>query len=145
MTAWRVLDRENETMSLRPGTQGTQTADRRRWPRYRVHGPVPAILTADGRTQRCLIEEVSAAGARIRVAGAVPRNLEVRLEHPAAGYIYATRVWAAPNAMGLEFRVSVRSLRLFGGCLDSAAGLEGPAQGRTAGHAGGPGGSGQLR
>ncbi len=49
------------------------------------------ILTADGWSRPCRIADIAAGGAEVRLSGAPPRNLEVRFEHPLAGYLHGTR------------------------------------------------------
>ena len=72
------------------------------------------ILTAEGRRCACDIEDISLAGARLRMRGPLPHSLEVRLEHPAIGYVYGQRAWATADAIGVELDLSARTLRLLG-------------------------------
>jgi hypothetical protein len=60
-------------------------------------------MTADGWSQPCRMVEIGLGGAEVHLDGATPCNLEVRIEHVTAGYLYATRAWAAPGAMGIAF------------------------------------------
>jgi len=87
-------------------------AERRRWPRERMKSGIPVILTGDGWRQPCLISDIGLGGAEVRLDGAPPRNLEVRIEHPAAGYLYATRAWVGPGVMGVAFN-SLERARAF--------------------------------
>jgi len=77
--------------------------DKRRWRRHAVGGRVLATLTADGRTRPCWIEDIGLGGARLRLDGAPPRNLEIRISHAHAKPLYATRAWAAGGAIGVTF------------------------------------------
>lgn len=77
--------------------------ERRRWQRYAVDGRVSATLTADGQDRHCWIEDISLGGARLRLAGPAPRNLEVRLSHFHAKPLYATRAWIAEGCIGVTF------------------------------------------
>ena len=77
--------------------------DKRRWRRRAIDGRVPATLTADGWTRQCWIEDIGLGGARLRLDGAAPRNLEVRLTHAHATPLYATRAWAAAGIIGVAF------------------------------------------
>lgn len=79
------------------------TAERRRWPRNRMNKGIPVTLTGDGWSRPCRITDIGLGGAEIRLDGAPPRNFEVRIEHPAAGYLYATRAWAGPGVIGVAF------------------------------------------
>jgi PilZ domain len=78
-------------------------AERRRWPRIPMEKDAEATLTADGWRQPCRILDFGPGGARIHLDGAPPFNLESRLEHPAAGTLYATRAWVEPGVMGIAF------------------------------------------
>ncbi len=88
------------------------TAERRRWPRNEIDEGIPVILTGDGWSQPCLISDIGLGGAEVRLDGTPPRNLEVRIEHPAAGYLYATRAWVGTGVMGVAFD-SVEHARAF--------------------------------
>ena len=77
--------------------------ERRRWPRQALAHGMMVTLTADGWSQPCRIADIAEGGAVVRLSGAPPRNLEVRIEHPLAGYLYATRAWVGPAAMGIAF------------------------------------------
>ena len=77
--------------------------ERRRWQRYAVDGRVMATLTADGQDRRCWIEDISLGGARLRLDGPPPRNLEIRLSHNLTKPLYATRAWVAEGAIGVAF------------------------------------------
>lgn len=103
-----------------PGREALPEENRRRWRRHAVAERITAILTAHGRNCACDIEDISLAGARLRLRDAVPENLEVRLEHPLIGYIYGRRVWAASDAIGVELDLSARSLRLLAHHLGAA-------------------------
>lgn len=108
--------------ALGPFAMPMSRADRRRWTRHRADRPAAAVLTADGRTCRCLVDDVSPVGARVRLDGPLPRNLEVRLELSSDLFLYGTRAWSEGATMGLDFRLSPRSLRLAGACLGTGAG-----------------------
>ena len=91
--------------------------DRRQWPRYGLAGRGPFTVTADGRICACTIEDISLGGARLRLDGEVPRNLEIRIEHPLVGYAYARRCWTGRHGIGVEFDHSRQSLDFITQCL----------------------------
>ncbi len=78
-------------------------AERRHWPRDRPGQDIAVTLTADGWSRPCRIAHIGLGGAEVHLDGAPPRNLEVRIEHPAAGYFYATRAWVGADVMGIAF------------------------------------------
>jgi hypothetical protein len=79
------------------------TAERRRWPRNRLNEGISVTLTTDGWSRPGRIADIGPGGAEVRLDGTLPCNLEVRIEHPAAGYLYATRAWAGAGVMGVAF------------------------------------------
>ena len=72
---------------------------------------------AEGGMCACTGEEMSLGGARLRLDGEVPRNLEIRIEHPLAGYAYARRCWTGAHDIGVEFDHSRQSLDFITHCL----------------------------
>ena len=77
--------------------------ERRRWPRTPMNTAADATLTADGWIQPCRIVDIGLGGAEVSLDGPPLRNREVRIEHLAAGSLYATRVWEAPGVIGVAF------------------------------------------
>ncbi len=106
-------------MTLPKNAQALRGSDRRHWPRYALDPSATFTLTADGRAQRCTMEDVSLGGAKLRLDGDTPRNLEMRIEHPAAGPIHAYRCWAKEGVLGIEFDLSPRTIELVAYCLES--------------------------
>ncbi len=104
-------------MSTMPDAQAVQQDDRRQWPRYGLDGRGPFTVTADGRICAGTIEDISLGGARLRLDGEVPRNPEIRIEHPLVGYAYARRCWTGPHDIGVEFDYSQQSLDFIIHCL----------------------------
>ena len=100
-----------------PDAEAGQRDDRRQWPRYGLAGRGPFTVTADGRICACTIEDISLGGARLRLDGEVPRNLEIRIEHPLVGYAYARRCWTGRNDIGVELDHSQQSLDFIAECL----------------------------
>ena len=104
-------------MSTMRDAEAEERDDRRQWPRYGLAGRGPFTVTADGRICACTIEDISLGGARLRLDGEVPRNLEIRIEHPLVGYAYARRCWTGPHDIGVEFDHSQQSLDFITHCL----------------------------
>ena len=100
-----------------PYAEVEEPDDRRQWPRYGLAGRGPFTVTADGRICACTVEDISLGGARLRLDGEVPRNLEIRIEHPLVGYAYARRCWTGPHDIGVEFDHSQQSLDFITHCL----------------------------
>ena len=104
-------------MSTMRDAEAAAQHERRQWPRYVVAGRHSFTLTADGRISACTIEDISLGGARLRLDGGSPRNLEIRIEHPLMGYAYARRCWNGALGMGVEFDLSQQSLDFIARCL----------------------------
>ncbi len=104
-------------MSAIPDSDAVEPDDRRQWPRYGLAGREPFTLTADGRVRVCTIEDISLGGARLRIDGEIPRNLEIRIEHPLVGHAFAWRCWAGADGIGVEFDHSQQSLDFISHCL----------------------------
>lgn len=113
-------------MTLPKNAQALRGSDRRRWPRYALGQANSFTLTADGRSYACTIEDVSLGGAKLRLSGDTPRNLEMRIEHPVAGYVYANRCWGEAGVIGVEFGLSPQTIELVAYCLESLAGTKTP-------------------
>ena len=98
--------------------------NRRQWPRYALPKRESFTVTADGRTGTgtCTIEDISLGGARLRMDGPLPGNLEIRIEHPRMGHAYARRCWKAKDQLGVAFDHSEPSLAFIAGCV--AEGVE---------------------
>ena len=104
-------------MSTMRDAEAVERDDRRQWPRYGLAGRGPFTVTADGRICACTIEDISLGGARLRLDGEMPRNLEIRIEHPLVGYAYARHCWTGPHEIGVEFDHSQQSLDFISHCL----------------------------
>lgn len=105
-------------MTSPESVRSLKESDRRRWPRYRLGEHAAFVLIADGQSRGCRIEDISLGGAKLRLEGETPRNLEVRIEHPAAGYVYANRCWSEPGILGIEFDLSAQALDVIAYCLE---------------------------
>ncbi len=94
-----------------------ESKNRRQWPRYAFPERENFTLTADGRTVTCVIEDISLGGARLRMEGPVPGNLELRIEHPRLGHAFARRCWKAKHHLGVIFDHSEPSLAFIADCV----------------------------
>jgi hypothetical protein len=94
-----------------------ESKNRRQWPRYAFLERENFTLTADGRTITCVIEDISLGGARLRMEGPVPGNLELRIEHPRLGHAFARRCWKAKHHLGVIFDHSEPSLAFIADCV----------------------------
>ncbi len=103
-----------------------EPGNRRQWPRYLLPEPESFTVAADGRIGTCAIEDISLGGARLRMAGPVPRNLELRIEHPRLGHAYARRCWQAKDRLGVTFDHSGPSLAFIAGCVAEGVEVAGP-------------------
>ncbi len=107
--------------------EGAEPGNRRQWPRYALPERESFTVAADGRIGTCAIEDISLGGARLRMAGPVPRNLEIRIEHPRLGHAYARRCWTAEDRLGVAFDHSGPSLVFIAGCVAEGIEIAAPA------------------
>jgi hypothetical protein len=88
--------------------------------RYAVAEDFPAeLVTEDGRFA-CRIENVSLAGAKLRVSQPVRLEGHVRLDHggPGGGSGPGGRcLWAEADSLGVRFELSERSVALALACI----------------------------
>ncbi len=76
----------------------------------------PARLAWDGGLADCLIYDLSAAGAQVRLAGPPEAGAAVRLQIPLMGALDCEIVWRREDAAGLCFRDTPASVaRVLGG------------------------------
>jgi len=82
------------------------SAERRSSERFAI--PAGAILTlsADGRRYRCIAEDISYGGLRVRFDELAPDCDEVVIRHRLSGRMAGQRTWRSGDRMGIEFRVS---------------------------------------
>ena len=104
-----------------------ESKNRRQWPRYAFPERDSFTLTADGRTVTCVIEDISLGGARLRMEGLVPGNLELRIEHPRLGHAFARRCWKAKHHLGVIFDHSEPSLAFIADCIAEGSAAAVPA------------------
>jgi hypothetical protein len=104
-----------------------ESKNRRQWPRYAFPERENFSLTADGRTVTCVIEDISLGGARLRMEGPVPGNLELRIEHPRLGHAFARRCWKAKHHLGVIFDHSEPSLAFIADCIAEGSAAAPPA------------------
>ncbi|RMD62665.1 MAG: PilZ domain-containing protein [Alphaproteobacteria bacterium] len=91
-------------------------AERRNLVRLVPPVPLPARLVIDGRQRICCVENISPRGARLHLAGDGPFNLEMRLEVPLLGVVYATRAWYRHERLGIRFQEEFDPTRLRAVC-----------------------------
>ena len=102
--------------------EAAEPGNRRQWPRYALLERESFTVTANGRIGTCAVEDISLGGARLRMEGPLPGNLEIRIEHPRLGHAYARRCWTAKDQLGVAFDHSQPSLAFIAGCV--AEGVE---------------------
>ncbi len=61
------------------------------------------VIIAGGRSYDCVIEDVSRGGLRLRLTEPAPLAGQMVVEHVAAGFFRAKRVWARGNEMAIAF------------------------------------------
>jgi hypothetical protein len=95
--------------------------DRRRWSRYDVDGEIGVeLVTEDGRIA-CRIENVSLAGAKLRIAEPAQPVARFRLDyHPQIGPSGCC-VWSNSDSIGVKFEFSDESVALALACLRHTA------------------------
>ncbi len=106
--------------------EAAESGNRRQWPRYAFSEPESFTVTADGHVSACAIEDISLGGARLRMAGPVPGDLELRIAHPRLGHAYARRCWKAKEHLGVVFDHSEPSLAFIAGCVAEGVEVAGP-------------------
>ncbi len=118
--SWMQIPRTPEPEIL--DRDAAEPGNRRQWPRYALPESESFTVSADGRIGICTLEDISLGGARLRMAGPVPGNLEIRIAHPRLGHADARRCWKAKDRLGVAFDHSGPSLAFITGCL--AEGIE---------------------
>lgn len=112
-------------MAVTEADKGPQTpfagVNRRRWSRYRLDQDLPGVLVTEAGEVACVIENVSLAGAKLRLPAerrpTLRRGAALRLA-PAAGPSLDGKVaWSGPEALGLAFAYSGASVALTLACL----------------------------
>jgi hypothetical protein len=91
--------------------------NRRRWSRYAVDEDIPTTLVVGGQRLDCVIEDVSLAGAKLRIAGKVPSGAIVQLRCDASDALAGRCVWAGPKSIGVSFGLCERSVDFALSCL----------------------------
>ena len=112
----RILDPK----SVNP--EAAVAGNRRQWPRYAFPKRESFTVTAGTHIGACAIEDISLGGARLRMDGPLPANLEIEIVHPRFGHAYARRCWTTENRLGVAFDHSEPSLAFIADCV--AEGIE---------------------
>jgi hypothetical protein len=76
-------------------------ADKRRHRRQPVR--FAALLHADGRVTGCIVQDISATGARVLAERPVPRDADVTIDLGYVGQFRGRAVWGAANRHGIAF------------------------------------------
>jgi hypothetical protein len=91
--------------------------ERRRWSRYGVTDGVPAeLVTEDGRIA-CRIENVSLAGARLRISDPAQPTAQLRLDYHGQSGPSGRCVWSNAHSIGVQFEFSDQSVALALACI----------------------------
>ena len=96
-----------------PSSQGSNAvlaSERRRWERHALDQQTTLTAKFGGHIYRCMIEDLSLGGARLRFLGETPKETDVMLEHPLAGTIEGECVWLSESVVGVRFKTETRSL-----------------------------------
>ncbi|MDX1575711.1 MAG: PilZ domain-containing protein [Kiloniellales bacterium] len=104
-------------MSATKGPAPTDGRERRRWSRYAVTAGFPAELVTDDGRIACRIENVSLAGARLRLSRRVHPSAQVSLDCGGERGPIGRCVWAEAECLGVTFKVSDRSVDLTLACI----------------------------
>ena len=91
-------------------------ADRRQWSRFALPMPEPLTIAVGGSEYRCLVEDISLGGARLRCPAGTPPPTEFRALHE-SGEFRADCKWHDGNCIGLEFDQSHAALMLVSHCV----------------------------
>ena len=113
-----------------PAPSARQTGrDRRRWSRYRLDGPLSAELVSDTGRLSCQIEDVSLAGARLRLNAPACPSDDLRLDYGGKTGPSGRCAWIEGDSIGLNFGFSDDALTLTLACIGEpspkTAGAEG--------------------
>lgn len=92
-------------------------ANRRKWSRYETGTEIPATLVLDDERVSCRIENISLAGAKLRVRRDAPRGTFVRLACETGGDVRGRCIWSGSQSMGICFGLSEPSIKLAFSCI----------------------------
>lgn len=95
--------------------------DRRRWSRYDVIGGLTAELVTEDQRIACRIENVSLAGARLRLGEAAPPTPQLRLDYGHRSGPSGRCVWRTSDSIGVSFGFCEESVDLALACIRLAA------------------------
>lgn len=82
-----------------------ERTNRRKWDRYPPDGRTSVRLAAGGRAVDGELLDLSLGGARIRLAGELPEDRDLILQHRLGGIFLASQMWRRGDEMGVRFRV----------------------------------------
>lgn len=87
--------------------------ERRLVPRYRIVGSGLAVFTTEHARLPCLVEDLSAGGARLRLGGRLGFGCDGRIEIAGGGSAPGSCVWSQSGMAGIAFRPGLETLRFF--------------------------------
>ena len=99
-------------MPISQGSNAAQAVERRRSERFTLDQQTTLAARFGGRIYRCMIEDLSLGGAKLRFLGEAPQKTDIILEHPVAGSIECECVWLSEGVVGVRFKTEARSLEL---------------------------------
>ncbi len=91
--------------------------ERRRWSRYAVTAGLPAELVTDDGRFACRIENVSLAGAKLRLSQRLCPSAQVSLDYGGKSGPVGHCIWARGNSAGVRFEFSDCSVALALACV----------------------------
>jgi hypothetical protein len=116
-----LLPQKNTLMAATRDPDRRDGRDRRRWSRYDVDGEIGAeLVTEDGRIA-CRIENVSLAGAKLRMVEPAQPVAGLRLDYHGQSGPSGRCVWSNSDSIGVKFEFSDESVALALACIRHTA------------------------
>ncbi len=115
------MPQKNTLMAATRDPERREGRDRRRWSRYDLDGEIGVeLVTEDGRIA-CRIENVSLAGAKLRIAEPAQPVARLRLDYHRQSGPSGRCVWSNSDSIGVKLAFSDESVALALACLRRAA------------------------
>jgi hypothetical protein len=109
-----------DTLNVADANAESDAINRRRFPRTSVLWP-GQLNKPDGRSE-CMIFNLSAGGAKVRVDESIELNTDLTLRVGQFGEFCGTVVWKAKNLLGISFTTNAREVGArLGGTLPALA------------------------
>jgi hypothetical protein len=89
---------------------GPASGERRTWERYKLENPTTLTVRVNGASYRCVVEDISVGGARLRLVGGLDADQPLALEHPVAGEFGGQAVWSKDDEVGVRFELPAQTL-----------------------------------